>query len=76
MTNEQILSLTREEAWKHQGIIWCTWVSSQPGKYASEAEAEAAAKADNHARVRDLFHYSVSRNRISGWDVCASSCDG
>jgi len=76
MSDEQLLRLTRNEAWAAGGLTWCKWITAQPGKYANEADALQAAKTENANRVRDLFHYGVSPNRNGGWDVTAASCDG
>jgi hypothetical protein len=76
MTDQQILSLTRSEAWKAGGLTWCIWITARPGQYETEAEAQSAATKANDARVRDLFWYGASKNRNSGWDVTAASCDG
>jgi hypothetical protein len=76
MTDEQILSLSRTQAWAAGGLTWCKWITAQPGQYATETEAQAAADAQNAARKRDLFWYSATKNRNSGWDVTAASCDG
>lgn len=54
---------------------WVSWKFSQPGQYATQSEAQAAAYAKMNARTRDNFQYGVSPNHNGGWDVAMYSSD-